>query len=207
MEIIKGTVQAASNFKGESMTPERAEQMRIARETLFSDETSSRIFSHMLALHMNAAGQGFVLEDALKDPLWLMKESLVKAFNEHKSRYVELLKQALPDFSIRERVKPVIVDESENIRVYDSLEQLPEKARVVAKQRNDGKFQLTVKDYLAATGDGEMPKDDPGKPLPKDDLPPFCIRSSEVSAPGGMAAYAALREKALTANTSVRVVD
>lgn len=189
------------------MTPERAEKMRQARETLFSDEVSSRIFSHFLDLTMQAGGQGFVLEQALRDPRWTMKESLVKAFGEHRSRYLELLRDALPDFSIREAVKPVIVDKTAEIRVYDTIDLIPEKARTVAKQRQDGKFQLTIADYLAATGLTEMPKDDPSKPFPKDDLPAFTIRSSEVSAPGGMAAYQAMREKASAAGQSVRVVD
>ena len=189
------------------MTPERAEQMRLAKETLFSDETSSRIFSHFLRLQMEAGGQGFVLENALADPLWLMKESLVKAFNDHKARYLELLKQALPDFSIREATKPVIQGEGANIRVYDSLDMLPEQARVLAKSRNDGKFQISEKDLFASTGLTEVPKGDPGKPAPKYDLPAFTIRSAEVSAPGGMAAYQAMREKAAAAGQSVRVVD
>jgi hypothetical protein len=189
------------------MTPERAEQMRLAKETLFSDETSSRIYSHFLSLQMQAGGQGFVLEDALADPLWQMKESLVAAFSKNKTRYLELLKAALPDFSIREKVKPVIEDGSESIRVYDSLEQLPEQARVLARVRNDGRFQVSEKDLLASTGLTEVPKGDPGKPAPKFDLPAFTIRSAEVGAPGGMAAYRAMREKAAAAGQSVRVVD
>jgi hypothetical protein len=119
-----------------------------------------------------------------------------------------LLKDALPDFSIREAVKPVIAESADKIRVYETLDQLPEQARVVAKARNDGKFQISEKDLLASTGLTEIPEGDPGKPAPKHDA---CrrsrSRSRDVAAPGGMAACQSLREKASAAGQSVRVID
>jgi hypothetical protein len=171
------------------MTPERADKMRHARETLFSDDVSSRIFSHFLSLQMQAGGQGFYLDEALKDPRWLMKESLVKAFGDHKARYLGLLKDALPDFTIREKVKPVIADEGAKIRVYASLEELPARARVLAKARNDGKFQISEADLMSSLG-GEVA--DPGAAPPKTkERGQFEISSAEVSADFGK--YTAIR--------------
>jgi hypothetical protein len=185
------------------MTPERAEKMRQARETLFSDEVSSRIFSHFLSLQMQAGGQGFTLEEALSDPRWLMKESLVKAFGDHKARYLGLLKDALPDFTIREKVKPVIADEGAKIRVYASLEELPERARVLAKARNDGKFQISEADLMNSLG-GEVA--DPGAAPPTArERGQFEISSAEVAADFGK--YTAMRASAAAAGQSVTVVD
>jgi hypothetical protein len=189
---------------GGNMTEaERENKRRIARETLFSDDVSSRIYSHFLALSMESGGQGFDLDEALKDYRWTMKESLVKAFGDHKTRYLGLLKDALPDFAIREKIKPVIEGEGVKIRVYDALDQLPERARVLAKVRNDGKFQISEADLMNSLG-GELA--DPGAAPPETkERGQFEISSAEVSA--DFSKYTAMRAAAAAAGQVVTVVD
>jgi hypothetical protein len=182
---------------------ERENKRRVARETLFSDDVSSRIYSHFLSLSMQSGGQGFDLDEALADYRWTMKESLVKAFGEHKAKYLSLLKDALPDFAIREKIKPVIADEGAKIRVYASLEELPERARVLAKVRDDGKFQISEADLMNSLG-GEV--GDPGAPpLKTKERGQFEISSAEVAADFGE--YTAMRAAAAAAGQVVSVVD